>query len=78
VKASEHGRPIAQFDLRRFNGVPALFVEFADEQPRAASRLVQQCTLAPDGRIKEIYAVLATRKLARVHHKSAGSPLGLL
>jgi RNA polymerase sigma-70 factor, ECF subfamily len=73
TKAFARSRPIASSDIRFLNGLPTLIVEFADKHPREAPAVVQQLTLAPDGRIQQIYAILAPRKLTAVHFVSGGS-----
>lgn len=72
LKAFERSRPIASSDIRLINGLPTVIVKFADENPREASTVVQQCTLTSDGRIQQIYAILAPRKLTAVRFAPGG------
>jgi hypothetical protein len=72
-KALEHNRPIARIDIQILNGLPALLIAFTDQSPQQAPRLVQQTTLTPEGDVKDIYAILAPRKLTAVHFMSGGS-----
>jgi hypothetical protein len=60
-------------DIQILNGLPALLIAFTDQSPRQAPRLVQQTTLTPEGDVKDIYAILAPRKLTAVHFVSGGS-----
>ncbi len=48
------------------NGLPTVIVEAGVNGERWAPRIVMQCALGPDGRIRAVYLVLATRKLTRV------------
>jgi len=66
VKTNERRGPSAHLDIRMLNGLPALVIEFTDNPPRAVSRMVTCCDLTPDGRIKTLYSVLASRKLTAV------------
>ena len=52
--------------LRRLSHAPSLILEFARRNPRDAPRAVISLVLGSDGRIVEIYSVLADRKLCRV------------
>jgi len=63
----------ARFDIQILNGLPALLIAFTDQSPRQAPRLVQQTTLTPEGDVKDIYAILAPRKLTAVHFVSGDS-----
>ena len=73
TKAFARSRLIAYSEIRFLNGLPAVIVEFADKYPREAPAVVQQLTLTPDGRIQQIYAILAPRKLTAIHFVSGGS-----
>jgi RNA polymerase sigma-70 factor (ECF subfamily) len=55
------------------NGLPALVIEFADQSPREAVRIVQRCEIGPDGCIKELHSILASRKLTAVRFALGGS-----
>lgn len=52
--------------LTRCNGEPALYAEFAPGPEGWPTRTVLQLGLAPDGRVREVRAVLAPRKLAHL------------
>jgi RNA polymerase sigma-70 factor (ECF subfamily) len=56
----------ARMELRLVNGLPALLVRFEKTLRRQAPRLLLRCELDPKGRIREIHAILATRKLAAI------------
>lgn len=49
-----------------YNGYPAIDLQLAPSSPRYARRVVIGCDLDREGRIKNVYAVLATRKLSEV------------
>lgn len=72
-KVLEHNRPIARFDIQILNGLPALLIAFTDQSPRQAPRFVHQTIITLEGDIKDIYAILAPRKLTAVHFVSGGS-----
>jgi RNA polymerase sigma-70 factor (ECF subfamily) len=59
-------RPLGTVEVRTINGLPAIVMDFADERPREAARIVQRCELGPDGRVIELHTVLASRKLTAV------------
>jgi RNA polymerase sigma-70 factor (ECF subfamily) len=48
------------------NGMPALFIRFTDERPRAAPRALLRCELDSDGRIRAVQWILASKKLAHL------------
>jgi RNA polymerase sigma-70 factor (ECF subfamily) len=54
----------------RVNGLPALAIAFRAGRPGAAPRALLRCELAPDGRIRELHWVLASRKLERVRFEA--------
>ena len=56
-----------QLGLRMLNGLPALVTEFSGQGPREAARMVMRCDLSPDGKIKVLHSILASRKLTAVH-----------
>jgi RNA polymerase sigma-70 factor (ECF subfamily) len=76
AKTLEHNRPIAHVTMQMLNGLPALVIEYADQQERQASRLVQYIEIDSDNRIHTLHTVLASRKLTAVqfaqHLFSAG------
>lgn len=77
TKTLEHQRPIAHVTMRMLNGLPALLIEYADQQERHASQLVHYVDIGPDGRIHTLHAVLASRKLTAVRFLSgdgSGTP----
>lgn len=55
-----------RLDVRLLNGLPALIIEFTDQHPREAARMVMGCELSADGRIKVLHSILASRKLTAV------------
>jgi RNA polymerase sigma-70 factor (ECF subfamily) len=62
-----------RLDLRTLNGLPALVVEYTDNAPREAARMVLRCELSLDGQIKALHSILASRKLTGVRFVSRGS-----
>src|SRR5262249_6695904 len=66
LKTNQRRGSSARSDIRMINGLPALVIEFTDNAPREVSRMVMCCDLAPDGRIKTLYSILASRKLTAV------------
>jgi RNA polymerase sigma factor (sigma-70 family) len=54
------------FELRELNGVPALLVSFADVDPKDAPRAAFLVELDEEGKIVELHAILATRKLSGI------------
>jgi RNA polymerase sigma-70 factor (ECF subfamily) len=57
--------------LRTLNGLPAVAIDFGPGIPGDPPRGVFRLDLAPDGRIAEVHAILATRKLAAVRFDDA-------
>src|SRR5262245_5390818 len=53
-------------DIRLLNGLPALVIARGGGQAGTAARFIVRCDLAADGRIRQLHAVLATRKLTAV------------
>ncbi len=66
TKTNERRGPSVRLNIRMMNGLPALVIEFTDNAPREASRMVMRCDLDPDGRIKVLHSILASRKLTAV------------
>ncbi len=66
MKAVEHARPLARIVVRMCNGLPALVFEYADSRPGEATRFVYTANVDREGRITELHAVLASRKLTGV------------
>lgn len=58
--------PISRVEMRTVNGLPALVIETTPLRPQMAPRVVLRCELAPDGRIRELHSILASRKLTAV------------
>jgi RNA polymerase sigma factor (sigma-70 family) len=56
----------ARIEVRMLNGLPALVADFGAGRPGDPPRGVIRIELAPDGRVREIHAVLAARKLSAV------------
>ncbi len=56
-------RPLADFEVRSINGLPALVARFAGRHPRLAPWGVIRCDVDPAGRIVAFHTVLASRKL---------------
>lgn len=52
--------------MRLLNGLPALVIQYGVSERRQAPRTVLRCEVDADGRIIELHAVLATRKLTAV------------
>lgn len=61
----KYRHPAVRTELRLLNGLPALVVEQPGEG-KLAPRIVYQCDVGPEGQIRALYAVLATRKLTGV------------
>ena len=53
-------------EIRMLNGLPALVAHFSYGLPGEAVRVVTRIDLAPDGRIRTMYSVLASRKLTAI------------
>jgi RNA polymerase sigma-70 factor (ECF subfamily) len=66
TKLSTKAGPDAKFEIRRLNGVPALVGEDPNPQRPNAPRLVLFVELNREGKIRELYSVLAPDKLGRV------------
>ncbi|MFT3768537.1 MAG: sigma-70 family RNA polymerase sigma factor [Minicystis sp.] len=58
----KQGPAADRYELRMINGLPALVAERATHGS-LAPRYILQCEIGPDGLIREVYTVLATRKL---------------
>ncbi len=54
----------ARFALRMLNGLPAIVFDSPSAGTRDAPRSVIRCDIGDDGRIREVHAILATKKLA--------------
>ena len=63
---SKRRPPGMRVEIRLLNGLPAMVAESRHGRPGEAPRMVVRCDIDPDGRIKEIHAILATRKLTAV------------
>lgn len=61
-----HGVGHVRYEMRMFNGMPALVTELIQPVDKYAPRTVTLYNLDADGRINQIHSVLATRKLAAV------------
>jgi hypothetical protein len=61
-KADWRGR----FELRSMNGLPALVAEFDSAASRWAPRIVLHLDLGADGRIGNVFIVVASSKLSAV------------
>jgi RNA polymerase sigma-70 factor (ECF subfamily) len=59
--------------LRLMNGLPAMVIEYGLSERRQAPRTVLRCEVDEAGRITELHAVLATRKLSAVPFGAAFS-----
>jgi RNA polymerase sigma-70 factor (ECF subfamily) len=53
-------------EIRMINGLPALVAHFSVGLEGEAARVVTRCEIDDDGRIREIHAILATRKLTAI------------
>lgn len=58
--------PIASIELRALSGTAGFVARTQPTRAKVAPRWVILCDLAPDGRIRTLYTVLASRKLSRV------------
>jgi RNA polymerase sigma-70 factor (ECF subfamily) len=63
--ASKYGA-LAAVQMRILNGLPAVVVDVPPSSERFAPRFVLRIDLGCDGRIEEVHAILATRKLTAV------------
>jgi RNA polymerase sigma-70 factor (ECF subfamily) len=63
--ASKYGAHIAT-EMRTLNGLPAVVIDVPRSSARFAPRFVLRIDLGADGRIAEVHAILATRKLTAV------------
>ncbi|MEZ4297297.1 MAG: sigma-70 family RNA polymerase sigma factor [Polyangiaceae bacterium] len=68
---TKKGTPIARFELRNVNGVPALVAERPPAHATEAPRFVMSCDVDREGKIVRIYTVLATGKLTHVARLAA-------
>ncbi|HYR95879.1 MAG TPA: sigma-70 family RNA polymerase sigma factor [Candidatus Binatus sp.] len=67
LRAAEHRRTAgARFAIRLINGLPGVVMMLSRPQRRAAPRTVLRCEVSPAGRITELHAILASRKLTAV------------
>ncbi len=66
TKLGENTR-VERLELIELNGLPALFIQQANKNPRAARRLVTMVELDESDRIRAIHAVLSARKLTAVN-----------
>ena len=64
--------PISRVAMRSVNGLPALVIETTPLRPQMGPRVVLRCEVDPDGRIRELQAVLASRKLTAVRFGGEG------
>jgi len=73
LRAALHRREAEpRIEVRLVNGMPAAVIELARPRLRLAPRTVLRLDLDADGRIREIQAVLAPRKLRAVRFADAG------
>lgn len=72
---SRKAAPAMRREIRMLNGLPSLVLDFPAPAARWAPRAVLQCRIGDDGRIHELYTVLASRKLTAVH-RSGGKFTG--
>jgi RNA polymerase sigma-70 factor, ECF subfamily len=56
----------ARVEFRLCNGLPAVLIEYASAIKRQAPRVVLRCEVDPEGRIRELHTILASRKLTAV------------
>jgi RNA polymerase sigma-70 factor (ECF subfamily) len=66
AKLAEQSGAGARFEFRMLNGMPAIITHLPNYSEGYASRIVTCCDLDADGRIKQMYVVLASRKLTAV------------
>ncbi len=72
LRAALHRREAGpRIEIRLVNGLPAAVIQLARPRLRLAPRTVLRCELDPDGRIREIHAILAPRKLGAVRFEGA-------
>jgi RNA polymerase sigma-70 factor (ECF subfamily) len=57
---------IADFQLKVYNGLPAVYLVLKPLKPRVAVHSVHMVDLTEAGEIRALYSVLATRKLAHL------------
>jgi len=63
TRVAEYWGDRARFEFRMLNGLPAVITELPGGGPGYAPRTVTLCDLDRQGRIKQFYVVLASRKL---------------
>jgi RNA polymerase sigma-70 factor (ECF subfamily) len=66
LRVARRRAPGSRIEVRSLNGAPALVIQYASSERRQAPRAVLRCELTPDGRIRELHVVLASRKLTAV------------
>jgi len=66
AKAIEHNRPVTSVNLKMYNGLPTVFIEFAIAHDREAPHAVQQLQIDATGRVATIYAVVSSQKLSGI------------
>jgi RNA polymerase sigma-70 factor (ECF subfamily) len=66
LRVAQRRSPSAKTELRLINGLPALVIQYAVSVRRQAPRTVLRCEVDASGRITELHAVLASRKLAAI------------
>jgi len=64
VGLTERAGAPERIDSVMVNGLPAVMLTFAQETARYAPRVIMQVRIGADGRVSEVYLVLASRKLA--------------
>jgi RNA polymerase sigma-70 factor (ECF subfamily) len=64
--AARRAPGVVRADIRTLNGLPALVADFGTGRPGDPPRGVIRIDLGPDGLIRTVHSVLATRKLAAV------------
>ena len=77
LQAASHRRTAGpRFEIRLLNGLPAVVMTLSHPERRAAPRTVLRCEISPDGRITELHAILASRKLSAVRFDGATATTG--
>lgn len=66
LRVAKRRAPGARIEFRTMNGFPAVVIEYATATRRQAPRLALCCDVDREGRIRELHAVLAPRKLTAV------------
>jgi RNA polymerase sigma-70 factor (ECF subfamily) len=71
VKLSRRTEPVAFAQVQMLNGLPAMVIEYVSAPDGVARRFVLGLDVDAEGKITELFSVLATRKLTKVRFAAA-------